>query len=129
MNGWLLAVFRSFRPAVAGLVWALRTQRNLQVHAIATLGVITLGLGLGLLPWEWCVILLAAGMVWTAELLNTAIEALADRVSTAREEAIRRVKDAAAAAVLVAAFVSVIVGMIVFLPRLCRLFENVPSPP
>jgi diacylglycerol kinase len=122
MNGWLLAVFRSFRPAFAGLVWALRTQRNLLVHAVATVVVIMLGLGLGLVPWEWCVVMLAAGMVWTVELLNTAIEVLADRVSAAREEAIRRVKDAAAAAVLVAATVSVIVGVIVFLPRLCRLF-------
>jgi hypothetical protein len=63
--------------------------------------------------------------VWAAELLNTAIELLADRVSMQREEPIRRVKDAAAAGVLLAALAAFSVGLIVFLPKLWRLLENV----
>lgn len=121
MFRWLSATFRSFVPAFAGLCQALRTQRNLRVHAAATVLVIASGAWLGMEAWEWCAVLLAAGMVWTAELLNTALEALADRVSTEREEAIRRVKDAAAAAVLVAAFCAALTGSIVFLPKLWRL--------
>jgi diacylglycerol kinase (ATP) len=54
---------------------------------------------------------------------------LADRVSREREEPIRRVKDAAAAGVLLAATVAFVVGLIVFLPKLWRLFENVPPLP
>jgi len=121
MTRWLASVLRSFGPALAGLVWALKTQRNLQVHGLATLLVGGFGFWLQLAAWEWCVVLLAAGLVWAAELLNTAIEVLADRVSKEREEPIRLVKDAAAAAVLVAALAALGVGLVVFLPKLWHL--------
>ncbi|HEY1051429.1 MAG TPA: diacylglycerol kinase family protein [Prosthecobacter sp.] len=121
MLRWSALVIRSFGPALAGLAWALRTQRNLQVHAIALGVVVALGVWLRVATWEWCAILLASGMVWAAELLNTAIEVLADRVSTAREEAIRRVKDVAAAAVLVAAAAALGVGLLILAPKLWAL--------
>ncbi|MFZ2280459.1 MAG: diacylglycerol kinase family protein, partial [Prosthecobacter sp.] len=78
MTRWLASVLRSFGPALAGLAWALKTQRNLQVHGLATVLVAGLGLWLNLAAWEWCVVLLAVGLVLAAELLNTAIEVLAD---------------------------------------------------
>ncbi len=121
MFRWLASVLRSFGPAMAGLAWALKTQRNLQVHAFATVLVVVFGIWLQLVDWEWCVVLLAAGLVCAAELLNTALEVLADRVSKEREEPIRRVKDAAAAAVLVAALAALGVGLVVFVPKLWRL--------
>ncbi len=121
MKGFL-SVIRSFGPACAGLWWALKTQRNLRVHAAATAIVVPLGLGLKITPGEWLVVILSVGMVWAAELINTAIETLADRVSTEREEPIRRVKDVAAAAVLVAAASAAIAGVIIFAPRLWQLF-------
>lgn len=121
MTRWLASVLRSFGPAWAGLVWALRTQRNMQVHALATLVAAGFGIWLQIAAWEWCAVLLACGLVWAAELLNTAIEALADRVSKEREEPIRRVKDAAAAAVLMAALGALGVGLMVFVPKLWRL--------
>ncbi len=121
MTRWFASVLRSFGPALAGLAWALKTQRNLQVHAIATVLAVGFGVWLQLAAWEWCVVLLAVGLVWAAELLNTAIEVLADRVSKEREEPIRRVKDAAAAGVLVAALAALGVGLVVFLPKLWRL--------
>ncbi len=126
---WVTAVLRSFGPAFAGLRWALRTQRNLRVHAGATVVVLALGFWLEISPFEWLAVLLAAGIVWVAELLNTSIEVLADRVSLDREEPIRRVKDVAAAAVLMAAVSAAAVGAAVFTPRIARLFENVPAPP
>lgn len=121
MTRWLASVLRSFGPALAGLVWVLKTQRNLQVHGIATVLVGGFGLWLHLATWEWCVVLLAVGLVWAAELLNTAIEVLADRVSKECEEPIRLAKDAAAAAVLVAALAALGVGLVVFLPKLWHL--------
>ncbi len=117
----LASVLRSFGPALAGLAWAVKTQRNLQVHAFAMVLVAAFGIWLQLADWEWCVVLLAVGLVIAAELLNTAVEVLADRVSKEREEPIRRVKDAAAAAVLVAALAALGVGLVVFLPKLLRL--------
>lgn len=121
MTRWLASVLRSFGPALAGLAWALKTQRNLQVHGFATALVGGFGLWLRLATWEWCVVLLAVGLVLAAELLNTAIEVLADRVSKEREEPIRLAKDAAAAAVLVTALAALGVGLVVFLPKLWRL--------
>jgi diacylglycerol kinase len=121
MWSWLVSVIRSFGPARAGLWWALKTQRNLQVHAVATALVVIFGAGLKIEIWEWCAVSLATGLVWAAELLNTAIEVLADRISQEREDSIRRVKDAAAAAVLMAAVAALAVGMLVFLPKLWRL--------
>lgn len=121
MSRWVVSVLRSFGPASAGLAWALKTQRNLQVHAFATLLAGVSGSLLQLEAWEWCAVLLSLGLVWVAELLNTAIEVLADRVSKEREEPIRRVKDMAAAAVLAAALAALGIGLTVFLPRLWRL--------
>lgn len=118
MIRWFTAVLRSFGPACAGLAWALKTQRNLQVHALAAVVVLLLGLWLRIAVWEWCAVLLAIGLVTAAELLNTALEVLADRVSREREEPIRRAKDAAAAGVLVAALA---LGLIIFLPKLWAL--------
>ncbi|MDZ4404713.1 diacylglycerol kinase family protein [Prosthecobacter sp.] len=121
MLSWLVSVFRSFGPALAGLWWALKSQRNVQAHAIATALVVVFGLGLKIETWEWCAVALAMGLVWVAELLNTALEMLADRVTLEREESIRRVKDAAAAAVLMAALAALGVGLAVFAPKLWRL--------
>lgn len=112
---------RSFGPALAGLAWAFQTQRNLQAHAAAVVLAAACGLWLEIAAWEWCAVALSSGLVWTAELLNTAIEVLADRVSTAREEAIKRVKDVAAAAVLMAALAALVVGLIIFAPKLWAL--------
>ncbi|MFN0079648.1 MAG: diacylglycerol kinase family protein [Prosthecobacter sp.] len=121
MRHWSASVIRSFRPALVGLLWALKTQRNLQVHAFASVLVVAFGVWLQIATWEWCVVILAVGMVLAAELMNTALEVLADRVTQEREEAIRRVKDAAAAAVLVAALAALSVGLLIFLPKLWRL--------
>lgn len=121
MSRWFASVLRSFGPALAGLAWALKTQRNLQVHVMAAVLVVALGFWLQIADWEWCAVLLATGLVWTAELLNTALEVLADRVTKEREEAIRRVKDTAAAAVLMAALAAVVVGLVILGPKLWRL--------
>jgi diacylglycerol kinase len=121
MLRWFSSVFRSFGPALAGLSWALKTQRNAQAHAVITMVVIVLSLWLKLETWEWCAVVLSTGLVWVAELLNTAIEALADRVSMEREDAIRRVKDMAASAVLMSALTACAVGLLIFLPKLWQM--------
>jgi diacylglycerol kinase len=113
----LLAFLRGFAHAFRGLGLALKTQRNLRVHALATVGVTALGFHFHLTTGEWCAVFLACGLVWAAELMNTAIELLADRVSREHEEAIRNVKDTAAAAVLAAALAAAVVGLVVFWPH------------
>jgi len=100
-------------------VWALvRTQRNAWIHAAATVGVVVAGSVLRVSRGEWCLLVLAMGLVWAAEGINTAVEALADAISTAPDARIGRAKDIAAGGVLLAAVAAVVVGSLVFGPRL-----------
>jgi diacylglycerol kinase (ATP) len=103
-------------------VFLVRTQGNARVHLAATVIVIILGAVLGVSRGEWCLLALAAGMVWAAEGLNSAVEWLADHVTTEHHERIGRVKDMAAGAVLLAAVAAAVVGGCVFLPRIWALF-------
>lgn len=67
---------------------------------------------------EWMFVAIAVGLVFIAELLNTAVERLADYLSPERNEEIRQVKDYAAGAVLIAAVVAVVIGLLIFVPKL-----------
>lgn len=117
----LSAFLRGFAHALRGIGFGLRTQRNLRVHATAALLAMGLGFSLDIAAWEWCAVLLACGTVGAAELLNTAIERLADRVTLEREDIIRDVKDAAAGAVLVMSIAAAGIGVAIFLPKLLQL--------
>ena len=109
---------RSFGYAGKGLRLLVSGQHNAWIHATLTVVAIGLGLALRISSLEWCAIVIAIGLVWVAEGLNTALELLADTVLPERNEKIGQVKDVAAGAVLVAAIASALVGAIVFLPRL-----------
>jgi diacylglycerol kinase len=108
-------LLRSFYCAFSGIGWALRTQRNLRIHAAATVAVVVLGFVQNITAWEWCAILGCISLVWAAELMNSALEVLCDRITTDPDEHIRRAKDAAAGAVLVCAIISIVVAALVFL--------------
>lgn len=110
---------QSFRYAFAGLEYVLRTQRNAWIHAAASLLVVLVCAWLDLSRLEWALIVLAIALVWTAEFLNTALEAVVDLASQhARHELARRGKDVGAAAVLIAAFSAVVIGLLVIGPPL-----------
>ena len=115
----------SFRHAFAGCWHLLRTQQNAWIHACATVAVTALGLWLGLGRLEWAVIVLAVGLVWMAEFVNTALEAVVDLASPDLHPLAKIGKDVAAAAVLVGAITAVVVGLLVLGPALwLRLFEH-----
>jgi diacylglycerol kinase len=105
-----------FYVATKGFFEALRTERNLQFHCIALLVVFMAGFYFGITNMEWVAIVLCYITVISAELLNTAIEKLCDALHPAQHPAIGKVKDIAAASVLVTALGSAIVGAIVFWP-------------
>ena len=109
--------------AGAGLLLVLRSQHNAWIHAVATLLVLALAVLFPLSGLEWCVLLIAIGLVWSAEAMNTALELLADAVSPDRNPLIGQAKDAAAGAVLVAALVAAAVGIIVLGPHCLAFFE------
>jgi diacylglycerol kinase len=115
---------RSFVHAFRGIATVARTQHNAWIHLTATAGVIALGFFVGLDRVEWCFIVLAIALVCVTEAVNTAIEFLADEVTLERREGIGRAKDVGAAAVLLAAITSLILGLIVFVPHLLAWAER-----
>jgi diacylglycerol kinase len=128
MSGFLKTRARSFQHAFAGWRHVLRTQRNAWVHAVASVLVAALGLWLGLGGRDWAIIVLAAALVWMAEFLNTAIEAVVDLASPQYHPLAKIGKDVGAAAVLIAAGASVLVGLLILGPplwlRLLALFSR-----
>jgi diacylglycerol kinase (ATP) len=114
----------SFRYAFAGCRYALRTQANARIHAIASFAVIGLACWLGLSRIDWSILLLAIGLVWVAELVNTALEAVVDLVSPELHPLAKVGKDVAAAAVLMSAITAAIVGLLILGPP---LWERVMS--
>lgn len=119
MMSWITRRAKSFGYAFAGLVTLVKTQPNAQLHMLATALVIAAGLALGLSTLEWGLIALAIGGVWATEALNTALEILCDKVEPEHHPAIKQVKDVAAAGVLLVAAAALVVGALVFLPKLC----------
>ena len=108
----------SFGCALRGLWILVATQANARIHAVATLLVIGAGFWFGLTRLEWCAVVAAIGLVWTAEGLNTALEFLTDLVSPEQHPLAGKAKDVAAGAVLAASIAAVAIGAIIFGPRL-----------
>ena len=96
----------------------LRYEHNSRIHLSILLLVLVLGLYLQIAPAEWATIAVVAGMVLVSELINSAIEDLADIVQPEWDEKIGRIKDYTAGAVLVSAIVSIIAGLIIFIPKI-----------
>jgi len=115
---------RSFGYAFSGIRTLIISQPNARIHAAATAIVMAGAFLLGLSWMEWCVIVLTVAAVWTAEALNTALEYLADAASPEFHPLVKKAKDVAAGGVLVTALGSVIVGFLVFGPRLLFLLKK-----
>ena len=111
---------RAFRYAFAGLGYLLRTQFNFRVElAIGSVAIAT-GVGARLERWEWALLTLTIALVLAVEALNTAIENAVTLSSPNVDPRAKVAKDAAAAGVLIAAAASIVVGVVVFGPRLAR---------
>lgn len=127
-----MTFLRPLRCALAGLADVLRTQRHARFHLLATLAVAALGAWLKIPRESWLWLITACGLVWMAEIFNTAIEILADRVTMQRDPLIGRAKDAAAGAVLAASATALAIGALVLgPPALAKIkaLRNDPAPP
>jgi diacylglycerol kinase len=112
------ARYRTFIHAGRGISTLLATQWNARIHVACALIVTGVGFWLGLDRIEWCLIVFAIGFVWVTEGLNTAIESVVDKTSPEVHPLAKQAKDVAAGAVLSAAFVAVIIGLLVLGPKL-----------
>lgn len=108
----------SFRHAFAGWWYVISTQKNAWVHSVVTLSVIALAAWLHLPLRDWAMLVVVIGLVWFAEFLNTALEAVVDLASPQKHPLAKVGKDVGAAAVLLSALVSIIIGLIVLGPPL-----------
>ena len=90
----------------------------MKIHCMVAALVVIAGLILGISVTEWCICLGLFGMVMALELVNTAVEAVVDLVTKERKPLAKLAKDAAAGAVLIAAIMAAIAGMIIFIPKL-----------
>lgn len=112
----------SFRYAIAGVIHLLSTQHNAWIQSALAILVIALGFLFRISTIEWCIVLLCIGSVLALEAVNTSIEKLADTLHPGKHEGIRIAKDAAAGAVLIASCIALIIGLIIFVPRILALF-------
>lgn len=107
---------RSLKYAIHGIYIMLRFEHNAWIHAAATFLVFLTGLYFNLTMYEWCWIVLAIIVVWTAEAINTAFEFLADVASPNFHPIVEKSKDVAAGAVLISSLGSVVIGFLIFGP-------------
>ena len=118
MMEFIRSRLRSFRCAFSGWWYVIRTQRNAWIHAVVSITVMAIALWLGLKPLEWAVLILTIALVWTAEFINTAVEAVVDLASPQQHPLAQMGKDVGAAAVLIAALSSVLIGLLILGPAL-----------
>jgi diacylglycerol kinase (ATP) len=107
-----------FQYAFSGLSSFIMNERNARIHFFAAAVAILLGLYVELKSTEWLWIALAICLVFAAELFNSALEKLADRISQERDPRIKAAKDMAAASVLICSIFALVVGIIIFAPKL-----------
>lgn len=112
---------KSFIYAIQGLKTALKNEPNLRIHTLAATLALTLGLVLKISFYEWLLLTFTIFYVITLELLNTVLESIVDLVSPEIKGAAKVAKDVSAAMVLLAAFMSIIVAIALFIPKI-RLY-------
>jgi diacylglycerol kinase (ATP) len=118
VRSFIQSRLHSIGHALRGWIYVLRTQQNTWVHSVIATLVFILGFWLGLPPRDWAVIILTITMVFTAEFVNTAIEAVVDLASPAKHPLAKVGKDVGAAAVLIAALSAILVGLLILGPPL-----------
>ncbi|MEJ2448125.1 MAG: diacylglycerol kinase family protein [Anaerolineales bacterium] len=111
------------RIALDGLKQVFVSEPNARIHALITLAIIIAGWLFKISRLEWLSLALTVGLVWVAEIFNTAVEKLVDLASPEIHPAAKAVKDISAGAVLASAVTAVVVGILIFGPRLWLLIN------
>ena len=117
------SLINSFKYACMGIKSAIKSERNMKIHVLATLIVTALGFILGLDPLEWVACIFSIVIVISSEMLNTAIETIVDLVSPNINPLAKKTKDIAAGAVLVLAIGALVVGLIIFIPKIINILH------
>lgn len=112
----------SFKFAFKGLRILVQEEHNSWIHIVLATCAVVFGFWLKISLLEWVIVVFAIGFVIVAEIFNSAIENICNFISPERHALIGRIKDLAAAGVLFSAITALIIGLIVFLPKIIALF-------
>jgi undecaprenol kinase len=115
-------LLKSFSHAASGIFYVLIHERNMQYHCVFALLSILLGWVLGITTFEWMVILILIGGMFSLEIMNTAVEKTVDLVTQDFHPLAKLAKDIAAGAVFIFAIICMVIGILIFLPRLIEKF-------
>lgn len=113
--------FKSFTYSIEGLKYSYKYEQSMLIHVIATIAVITANFVFGVKGIEWLISLMAIGMVLSAELINTAIEAVVDLVTLEIHPLAKIAKDCGSAATFVLAVMAAAIGFIIYGPYFMNL--------
>lgn len=115
-------MLRSFGYAFEGVAYVLRTQRNARIEVAVGIAAVLFAAWIGITGVEWAVLVLTIAFVVALEWINTSLELAVSLASPERHPSAKAAKDVAAACVLLAAVVSVLVGLLLFAPKLLARF-------
>jgi diacylglycerol kinase len=118
MPDFIQSRLRAFLYAFSGWWYVIRTQRNAWIHALVSILVVLVCAWLGLDAKDWALIVLAMALVWTAEFLNTALEAVVNLASPSENHLAKVGKDVGAASVLIASLCAAVIGILIIGPPL-----------
>lgn len=114
----------SFKRALEGILYALSTQKNLRIHFGCLLLVVLMGVVFKISAGEWLAVVIVSSLVICLEMLNTSIEEVVNLCAKGYHLKAKAAKDVAAGAVFLAAACAVIIGAIIFLPKLAVMIAN-----
>ena len=123
--GFVNSRIKAFGYAFSGWWYVIRSQRNAWIHMVVSIAVILLSLILRISLIGWAVIILAIALVWIAEFLNTALEAVVDLASPEQHPLAKVGKDVGAAAVLIAALAAILIGLLIIGPPLLATLRKI----
>ncbi len=112
------AQVKSFTYAFNGIKEFIINEHNARIHLTATIAVIIASLIFRISAHEAMMVAIAIGMVWISEMFNTCIEKIMDFITIVKHPEIKLIKDIAAGAVLVSSFAALIIGLIIFIPKI-----------
>ena len=113
--------YKSLGYAISGIIQCIQKERNIKIHLVFMFLVLICGFLFRLSITEWLVCILLFGLVISLELVNTAIEAVVDLCTQEYHPLAKIAKDTAAGAVLISAIASVVIGLIIFVPKILSL--------
>lgn len=118
-------LYKSFGYAFEGIFAVVKKERNMKIHCGMMILVIGAGLLFQISIMKWCLCFILFGLIMALEMVNTAVEAVVDLVTEEKKPLAKLAKDAASGAVLIAAIMAAVVGIMLFVPELLQLMDKI----